>query len=163
MNVRRYIARLPKPVKPSISASDSASHVVTRANLEELIFNKNNKNRETCLNLFNELSKTKYFSCLVEGEKEIVLLTDCILIEKLKKISKLVSYHTIGLGYISVDFSIKLREVVGIYGVVTSALASANISIHSFHTIGGEILILVKNEDLIKAQEVIISTLKMIS
>lgn len=165
MNIRRYVSSLPQSSKPSISVSDNQLRVVTRANLEELIYAKNTKNRKKCLNLFNQISKSKYFTCLVEGEKEIVLLTDCPLKEKIKNINnpKFIFFHTTGLGYISVDFSIKLREVVGIYGSITSALGSANISIHSFHTIGGEILILIKNEDLIKAQEVLITTLKMLA
>lgn len=162
MNIRRYISHLPSIVKPSINTNTNKLHVVTRANLEELIFTKNSANRQVCLDLFHQLNKTKYFSCLVEGEKEIVLLADCVLNGKLsaKKAVKNASYHTTGLGYISIDFSINLREIVGIYGCITSALASANISIHSFHTIGGEILILVRNDDLIKAQEVLTSTLK---
>jgi hypothetical protein len=165
MNIRRYISQMPKSIKPKIGIADNELHVVTRANLEELIFSKNNPNRKICLDLFNKISKTKYFSCLVEGEKEMVLITDYSLDESLKKnnLSKKISYHTTGLGFISVDFSIKLRQVVGVYSCVTSALSSANISIHSFHTIGGEILILVKNEDLIKAQEVLTTTLETMS
>ncbi|MDO8609350.1 MAG: hypothetical protein Q7R95_02290, partial [bacterium] len=133
MNIRRYMLQLPRLSKSHIGSSNDKLHVITRTNLEELIFNKNNINRKTCLNLFNVISKTTYFSCLIEGEKEMVLLTDYPLKEKLPKIhnSKLISYHTTGLGYISIDFSIKLREVVGIYGCITSALASALISIHS--------------------------------
>ena len=48
---------------------------------------------------------------------------------------------------------------MGIYSHITSILAVADIPIHSFHTIGGEILILVKNEVLVKTQEVLKNSL----
>lgn len=162
MDIRRYIAKLPKQNVLNFNTEEQNLHIVARSNLQELIFNKNQNNRKIALNIFNKISKTKYFSCLVEGEKEITLITDSNLDTYLKNISikKMVSYHTTGLGFVSVDFPIKLREVVGVYNYVLSALQLANISIHSFHTIGGEILILVKNGDLIKTQETLSSVLK---
>lgn len=164
MDIRRQITQLSDFNKPRFVPSELDLHIVTRTNLQELIFNKSGKNRQICSDLFNEISKSKYFTCLVEGEKEIVLLTDYPLDDLLKKknLKTIISYRTTGLGFISIDFPIQLRQVVGVYSYVTSALALANISIHSFHTIGGEILILVKNEDLIKTQEVLTASLKML-
>lgn len=165
MDIRRQISQLPNLEKPHFSPSDLHLHIVTRTNIQEFIFNKSGKNRQSCLDLFNEISRSKYFTCLVEGEKEMVLLTDYSL-DKLatnKNIKKIISFHTTGLGFISIDFPISLRKVAGVYSYITSALALADISIHSFHTIGGEILILVKNEDLIRAQEVLTSSLKIIT
>lgn len=165
MDIRRQIAKLPRSYGSKSLSIDQQLHIVTRANLQELIFDKIGKNRQICLDLFNRISKTKHFSCLVEGEKEMVLLTDFSLdkISNVKSPKKTVSHQTSGLGFISIDFSIGLREVVGVYSYITTSLSLANIPIHSFHTIGGEILILVRNEDLIKAQEVLISSLKIMS
>ena len=162
MEIRRFLSKIPKQNKNKVIQVDAPLHIVTRTHLQELIFDKNN--RQLCLDLFNRITKTKNFSCLIEGEKEIVLLTDYDVNEllKTKEIKQNVSNHTTDLGFISVDFSIKLRTVVGVYCYVTTALASANIPIHSFHTIGGEILILVKNEDLIKTQEVLSSLLNIL-
>ena len=164
MDIRRQISQLPILNKPNFITSDLKLHIVIRTNLQELIFDKGGKNRQVYLDLFNKISRTKYFSCLVEGEKEIVLLTDYSLNDliKEKNLEKIISNHTTGLSFISIDFPIKLRKVAGVYSYVTSALMLANISIHSFHTIGGEVLILVKNEDLIKAQEILTALLKMI-
>lgn len=159
MDIRRRMKQLPDMEQPTFDSTEQKLHVVVRTNIEELIFNKNEKNRQTCLNIFHQISQSKHFSCLVEGEREIVLLTDYsldILIKK-ERLKKIITLHTNGLGFISIDFPITLRKVAGIYSQVTSALFLSHISIHSFHTIGGEILILVKNEDLLKAQEILTS------
>ncbi len=164
MEIRRFVAKLPKQNTPKFFHPDIPLHIVTRTNLQELIFDKNGENRKLCLDLFNQISKTKSFSCLVEGEKEIVLLTDYSLSEFLnkEKIRGIVSHHTRDLGFISIDFPISLREIVGVYNHITAALVMVNIPIHSFHTIGGEILIIVKNKDLIKTQEVLTSSLNLL-
>ena len=163
MEIRRYVSRLPIQNKLNFNTDVQNLHLVTRSNLQELIFIKNPQNREYAHNIFNKISKTKYFSCIVEGDKEITLITDFDVEDFLKDkiLNKMILYHTTGLGFVSVDFPIKLRKVVGVYSYVLSALQLADISIHSFHTIGGEILILVKNGDLIKTQEVLTSALKI--
>ncbi len=164
MDIRRYLSQLPKLHRSTFIFSQLHLQLVTRSNLQELIFNKSPENRQTALDIFNQISRTKHFTCLVEGEKEIVLLTDYSINDLLKKmdLKKIIYYHTSGLGFISIDFPLKLRKVVGVYSFITSALLLANIPIHSFHTIGGEILILVKNEDLIKTQETLASSLGII-
>ncbi len=163
MEIRRYLTRLPKLQNLTLDFSKFHLKLVTRSNLQELIFSKSPENRQTALDLFKYISKTKHFTCLVEGEKEIVLLTDHSLnyFLKRKDLIKNISYHTSGLGFISIDFPLKLRKAVGVYSFITSALMSATIPIHSFHTIGGEILIIVKNEDLIKTQETLTSSLRI--
>lgn len=157
MDIRRQIRQLPDMEKPTFDSTEQKLHIVIRTNVEELIFKKSEKNRQTCLNIFHYISQLKHFSCLVEGEREMVLMTDHSLNDLInqKHLNKIISYHTTELGFISIDFPITLRKVAGVYSQVTSALFLAGISIHSFHTIGGEILILVKNEDLLKAQEIL--------
>lgn len=158
MDIRRYISTLPKQKKPSFVLQKQPLRIVARTNIQELIFDKNTQNRKSCLALFDRTTKEKYFSCIVEGEREIVIITDY---QFNNKDTPDAAYHTECLGFISIDFSIQLRKVIGVYSYITSELMLANIPIHSFHTIGGEILILVKNQDLIKAQEVLNSALQM--
>lgn len=162
MDIRRQMKQLPNMEQPTFVPPGQKLHVVIRTNIEELIFNKNEMNRRVCLNIFHKISQSKHFSCLVEGEREMVLLTDYSLDKLIKRehLKKMITLHTNGLGFISIDFPIALRKVPGVYSQVTSALFLAGISIHSFHTIGGEILILVNNEDLLKAQEILTSFLR---
>jgi len=157
MSIRRYFLTLPTDKPNSIIDFKTPLNLIVRSNLSELIFVKDTKNRLLSRNIFQQIDDAKYFSCLVEGEKEIVLITDFNLNELLKKnnLKKHISNKTSGLGFISIDLPISLRQVVGVYSRITSALAVAQIAIHSFHTLGGEILILVENRDLLKAQEVL--------
>lgn len=161
MDLRRYIAKTPKaPVTP-FDFSRYSLQLITRTNIHEIILNKSFANRKRCLAVVFEISQTKYFVSIIEGEKEIVVMTDQPLKEllKIKGLKNIVNHQTGDLGFISVNFPIELREVPGIYGLITSSLAEAEISIHSFHTIGGEILILVKNKDLVHTQEILRSLL----
>ena len=150
MDLRRSIAKLSeKPLAP-FNFSQHRFQLVTRNNISEIILNKTIQNRQECLKIVNDISQSKYFISIVEGEKEIVLITDHPLTDVLKN-----KYHTSGLGFVSINFPIELRKVPGIYAILTTALAESEISIHSFHTIGGEIIILFKEEDLYSAQEVL--------
>lgn len=157
MDIRRYLSKMPKQKKPHFTLEPL--HIVTRTHIQEFVFNNNMQNRKICLALFDRIAKLNQFSCIVEGEKEIVFITNSFTpLGKDEK--KNISFHTEGLGFISIDFPMKMREVIGIYNYITSALMLANISIHAFHTIGGEILILVKNDDLLKTQEALSSILQ---
>lgn len=161
MGIRRYLASFPQNVSSQHLSLELPIHFVVRSNLQEVIFTKSEKSRELVHNVFQQLSNQRNFSCLIEGEKEIVLVTDYNLSGILKEIpiKKQLIRYTQDLGFISIDLPISLREVVGIYSHITSLLAVADIPIHSFHTIGGEILILVKNEDLVNTQEVLRTSL----
>ena len=157
MAIRRYARSLAASSLNKLVLDTKQLSFVTRSNLTELIFVKNDEKRKVGLELFQIISRTKHFSCLVEGEQEIVLLTDYPVDElsNVKEVEGAISHRTKNLAFISINFSISLREVVGVYNQVTTLLAAANISIHAFHTIGGEILILVRNEDLLEAQRVL--------
>lgn len=157
MKIRRYIAKTPKVLVVPFDFSKYSLQLITRTNIHEIILNKNHANRKKCLIVVSEISQTKYFVSIVEGEKEIVVMTDQPFKEllEIKGLKNIVNHKTSDLGYISVNFPIELRDVPGIYSLITSSLAEAEISIHSFHTIGGEILILVKNMNLTHAQEVL--------
>lgn len=162
MDLRRYIAKMPKVSIVSFDFSKYSLQLITRTNIHEIILNKNLANRKKCLVVVSEITQTKYFVSIVEGEKEIVVMTDQPFKEllEIKGLKNIVNHKTSNLGYISVNFPIELRDVPGIYSLITSSLAEAEISIHSFHTIGGEILILVKNKNLTHAQEVLRSLLQ---
>lgn len=161
MDIRRYVAKMPKVSVAPFDFSKYSLQLIVRTNIHEIIINKNLANRKRCLAVVSKISQTKYFVSIVEGEKEIVVMTDQPLKEllRIKDLENIINHHTTDLGFISVNFPIELRDVPGIYGLITSSLAEVEISIHSFHTIGGEILILVKNEDLVHAQEVLRSLL----
>ncbi|KKR32882.1 MAG: hypothetical protein UT63_C0029G0007 [Candidatus Gottesmanbacteria bacterium GW2011_GWC2_39_8] len=160
MDLRRYIAKQPQVSVSPFDFSKYSLQLVTRTNIHEIILNKNQENRKRCLEIVYQISKTKHFVTMVEGEKEIVVMTDHPLKDLLKKkIKNLINNYTDNLGFISVNFPIELRGVPGVYGLITSTLSDMGISIHSFHTIGGEILILVKNVDLVTTQEVLQSLL----
>ena len=157
MELRRYVAKQAKVSVTAFKFSKYSLQVVTRTNIHEIILNKTLENRKQCLRVLNNVSQTKYFVTLVEGEKEIVVMTDHPLKDllKIETLKKVINHYTDNLGFVSVNFPIELREVLGVYSLITSSLAEAGISIHSFHTIGGEILILVKNEDLVHTQEIL--------
>lgn len=161
MELRRTVAKLPKSEIVCLNFSKYSLQLVTRTNIRELILNKNQENRKYCLDIVNRISEARHFISMIEGEKEMVVMTDYTTNEILEdlKLKKLVTNTTEELGFISVNFPIELRKVPGVYNYITGALVEANISIHSFHTIGGEILILVKNEDILHTQEVLKSLL----
>lgn len=155
MDLRRYLSKLPKTEETIVDFSKYPLQLVVRTNINEVVLNKNNENRKLYIRIINKISQTKYFISIVEGEKEIVLMTDYSLKELLEKekTKNNITHYINGLSFISINFPIELRLVPGIYNIITSCLAEMNISIHSFHTIGGEILILVKEQDLHKTQE----------
>lgn len=160
MDLRRYLSKLPTTKFSPIDFAKYSLQLVVRTNINEAILNKNSENRKWWSEIVNRISQTKYFVSIVEGEKELVLITDYPLKELLtKEQRKNISHQTDNLGFVSINFPMELRLVPGIYQVLTSTLAEAQISIHSFHTIGGEILILVSNNDLAQTQEVLTSLL----
>ena len=161
MDIRRSLKGIPLNDISKTDIENKDLKIVARSNMREAIFIKTTANRKICMKLFEKVSSTNHFSCLIEGEKEIVILTDydLDLITKDRSIKSKIFALTDGLGYISVNFPLQLRKVVGVYSYITQALALSNISIHSFHTIGGEILILVQNSDLLRAQEILTSSL----
>lgn len=161
MDLRRYLSKLQKIPITSFNFSKYSLQLVVRTNINEIVLNKNIKNRKWCLDFSQKISQTKYFISTVEGEREIVVMTDYPLNELLKKdrLKNFITFYIDGLSFISINFPIELRLVPGVYNVITSSLAEVNIPIHSFHTIGGEILILVKNNDLAKTQQILQSLL----
>lgn len=161
MDLRRYMAKTSKVTVTPFDFSKYSLQLITRTNIHEIILNKNLANRRRCLTVVSEISQSKYFVSIVEGEKEILVMTDQPLKEmlRIKGLKSIANHQTSDLGFISINFPIELRDIPGIYSLITSSLAEAEISIHSFHTIGGEILILVKNENLVYAQEVLRSLL----
>jgi len=155
MQIRRYIKSLPSKNLSLNSSINTSCKLISRSGISELIYNKTEKNRAYSQHIFQKLIKRNQFVSLVEGEKEIVIITD-FPYDKLTGLAETRKYmckRTQDLGYISIDLPMKLREVVGVYNTITSIFTTHQIPIHSFHTIGGEVVILVKNRDLIKTQK----------
>lgn len=155
MELRRYISKLPIMPDNQIDFSKYRLQMVVRTNINELVLNKSIEDRKLCTNFTNKISQTKHFSSVIEGERELVLMTDYPLDELLKKDAQtnMLPYHLNNLSFISINFPVELRSVPGVYNIITSCLYEMNVSIHSFHTIGGEILILVKDHDLPQAEK----------
>lgn len=161
MDLRRHLSKLPIVRTTPVDFSKYSLQLVIRTNINELVVNKKIENRKHYKNIFDEISKTKYFISVVEGETEVVIMTDYPINELQKKwdLGNSITHFTDELGFISINFPIEFRQIPGIYNAITSSLAERNISIHSFHTIGGEILILVKNADLNQSEEILKSLL----
>lgn len=71
-----------------------------------------------------------------------------------------VTWEINNLSLISIEFSKTTKDTPGIYYQITRALASKSISIQSYHTIGSELNILIKNKDFTHAHELISSLLE---
>lgn len=156
MALRRYARTLP-PVKFYEHGLDEHDLKLTvRSSIQEVVFTQNPANLKLAYQLAQEIQANNAFLSLVQGEKEITLFTDfdgkdIFQGENMPENAVL----NTDLGLISIDIPISLRQKVGGYSYITSILAEANIAIQSFHTTGGEVLILVKKHDLLKTHEVL--------
>lgn len=161
MDLRRYLANLPKVTFTPVIFSRYSLQLVVRTNINEVVLNKNIESRKWCSSIVQKIYQTKYFVSIVEGEREMIIMTDYPLKELLNKdkLKTSMIHYTDELSFISINFPIELRLVSGVYNIITASLAEVNIPIHSFHTIGGEILILVKNDNLAQTQEILQSIL----
>ena len=157
MELRRYIAKSHVPPMQAFDFSPYSLQLISRSNIREVILDASEGNRKKALEVAHEITGSKYFVSMMRGEKEIVIMTDYPSKDllNLKGIKPLITHQTDGLGFVSVDFPIEMRHIPGIYSIVTSALSESEVSIHAFHTIGGEIIILFQEKDLLRAQEVI--------
>lgn len=154
MDLRRYILKLPTSLNSPVDFSKYSLQVVARSNIKEIVLDKDQENRKYLINIISKISESKNFISVVEGEREVVLMTDYPIKDLVKNRKNINSYND-GLSFLAINFPIELRLQAGIYSILTSSLAEADISIYSFHTIGGEILILVKDEDLSKTQGIL--------
>ncbi len=95
----------------------------------------------------------------IEGLYEIVFFTNQNNKEKLKTILKneKITWEVNNLSLISIEFPKTTKDTPGIYYQITRALASKSIPIQSYHTIGSELNILIKNKDFTSAHELISS------
>jgi len=162
MELRRYLAtQEASQIKPFDFAAQTLQ-VVSRNHIRKIILHKNRANHHKCLSAVQKISEDNYFVSLVTGEREIVLITDCPAenLLKIPEVKTLIKKQTDDLGFLSINLALKMRSIPGVYSLITSALATENISIHAFHTIGGEIIILFVEKDLLRAQEVLQSLFK---
>src|SRR3989338_8256899 len=108
--------------------------------------------------LYRHIKRQKgEFLSLAEGTYEVVIFTN----QKNKKIVKKaihkqkITSELDNLGYVTVNWEKITKDIPGIYYRITRALAFRNISIQSFHTIGAEMMIFFKEDDLVDAYETI--------
>ncbi len=93
----------------------------------------------------------------IEGLYEIVFFTNQSHKEKLKSIlaNEKVTWEVDDLSLISIEFPKTTKDTPGIYYQITRAIASKSIPIQSYHTIGSELNILIKNKDFTQAYELV--------
>ncbi len=102
------------------------------------------------------------FLSVIEGSYEIVIFTN----QKHKaRIRKLISPCDItselsNLAYVTVNWPRETKDIPGIYFRITGALAMKNVSIQSFHTVGAEMMIFVKEDVFQEALVVLTSFLQ---
>ena len=102
-------------------------------------------------------NKAGTFLSLVEGNYETVFLTNQSNKKILKHVlrnSEMTSERDF-LGYLSVNFEPDTKNIPGIYYQITRALAFNDISIQSCHTMGAELILLFKREDVMRAHEAV--------
>ncbi|VVB99214.1 Uncharacterised protein [uncultured archaeon] len=102
------------------------------------------------------------FVSFMEGTYETVIITNqrnkWLVKKELAK--KSITSEEGNLGCVSVGFDKSTKNIPGIYYQITRALAYKNIPINSFFTIGSEMAVLVKEQDLLEAHKCISSLIK---
>ena len=98
----------------------------------------------------------------IEGLYEIVFFTNQTNKDKIKNILKeqKITWEVNNLSLISIEFPKTTKDTPGIYYQITRALASRSISIQSYHTIGSELNILIKNKEFTQAYDLITNLLE---
>lgn len=132
--------------------------VSTKSQIYEVAIEKTPKVKKILDCLYNHIKRQKgEFLSFVEGTYEIVIFTN----QKNKKyVKEAIKKHEItsecdNLAYVTVNWEKGTKDIPGIYYRITRALAFRNISMQSFHTIGAEMMIFFKEDDLVDAYQVI--------
>lgn len=159
MELRRYFSKAENQTTRIIDFSNYTLQITARTGIREIILRKSHNHFQKSLDITKKISDQGYFSSVIQGERECVIITD-IPAQELNKLAdqKLILHQkTEDLTFISINLPLELRKEIGVYSLITSALASKNISIQAFHTLGGEVIILLKQSELIRAQETLSS------
>ncbi|MDP3881963.1 MAG: hypothetical protein Q8Q31_03755 [Nanoarchaeota archaeon] len=136
--------------------------VSTKSQIYEVAIEKTPKSKKIFDQLYTNIKRHKgEFLSFVEGTYEIVVFTNQRNKNQVKhaiKGQKITSEQN-NLAYVTVNWAKITKDIPGIYYRITRELAFKNISIQSFHTIGAEMIIFFKEEDFVRAYQVIDSIL----
>lgn len=157
MAVRRYLNNLPagratqKPFPKHIE-------LLTRSGIYELAVARNRRGEEIARRIRTELEldHADYLS-IVEGSYEIVIFVSQRNKPRVRKFlgrTKPTS-ELDDVACVTVNWPVITKSIPGIYARITHALAKREVSIQSFHTVGAEMMIFVRQESLRAAHEVL--------
>lgn len=137
--------------------------ITTRTGIFEIAMKKDAKSvkaAESIRRLF--LDKSQDFISVMEGTFEIVLYTNQLHKVSIKKSlpKKSITSEIDNLCCVTVNWPKETKEIPGIYARMTRALAINDISIQSFHTIGSEMTIYIKEPYLRGAHEILVGLLR---
>ena len=161
MALRRIVEKAPQKNKRK-ALFPAHIDISTRSGIYEVAFASTEKSRGIIEILRNKLviEEGEYLS-IAEGSYEIVILTGQKNKDKVRKI--LGKFKTTSelddLACVTVNWPKITKDIPGIYYRITRSLALRKISIQSFHTIGSEMMIIVKASDLMHAHESILKLL----
>lgn len=130
----------------------------TKSQIYEVAIEKTPQVKKILDYLYKHIKKQKgELLSFVEGTYEIMIFTNQknkkYVKEAIKK-NKITSERD-NLAYVTVNWEKITKDTPGIYYRITRALAFRNISIQSFHTIGAEMMIFFKEDNLVDAYQVI--------
>ncbi len=157
MGLRRYASETSKKSIFQWRFPDNLE-ISTKSQIYEVAIEKTPEVKKILDYLYKNIKRNKgEFLSFVEGTYEIVIFTN----QKNKKyVKQAIKKHNItsecdNLAYVTVNWEKITKDIPGIYYRITRALAFRNISIQSFHTIGAEMMIFFKEENLVDAYQVI--------
>lgn len=132
--------------------------VSTKSQIYEVAIERTPKVKKILDELYSHIERQKgEFFSFIEGTYEMVIFTNQ---HNKKRVRRAINDQKItserdDLSYVTVNWEKKTKEIPGIYYRITRALAFRNISIQSFHTIGAEMIIFFKKEEMVSAYQVI--------
>ncbi len=157
MAIRRYTTEL--SLKPIFShVIPSGLEVSTKSNIYEVAIEKSSQIRKIINTLYSHIKRSKGESLsVVEGTYEVVFFTNQsnkIYVKEALKNETITSEFD-DLCYVTVNWETITKNIPGIYYRVTRELAIRGISMVSLYTIGAEMMVFVKRENLPEAYNAI--------
>ena len=137
--------------------------ISTKSNIYEVAIEKTPHLLPILKYLYQKVKRQKgEFISIIEGTYEIAIFTNQnnkkYVREALR--SEKITSELNNLAYITVNWKKFTKDIPGIYYRITRALAFKGISIQSFHTIGGEMMIFFKAGVLVEAYKIIVGVLQ---
>ncbi len=162
MAIRRFI--LDYSAKPIFQFSFPKDiEIATKSKIYEVAIEKTPEISKILEYIYAHIKRHKgEFLSVVEGTYEIVIFTNQknkqYIQEALR--SQNITSECNDLAYATINWEKTTKDIPGIYYQITRELALKNISIQSVHTIGAEMMILVKEDALVDAYRAILDLLK---